>query len=133
MITIFGGSRRTCFFFRHPRGRRPTKYSHAHDISWKNDAACRVIARLHRERDEALAQVQAQRTSLAQAQAAAPAAAAAVEGGVGGGGGEGGGALCVDCCFCEVLLALVVLLFAAAAAAGVAIFKIGRDVGMYRN
>lgn len=47
----------------------------------QNDAACRVIARLVRERDEARVQMQTQRTALAQAQAAAPAAAAAaVEG-----------------------------------------------------
>lgn len=47
----------------------------------KNDAACRVIARLVRERDEARSQMHSQRIALAQAQqTAAPAAAAAIEG-----------------------------------------------------
>lgn len=45
----------------------------------KNDAACRVIARLVRERDEARSQMQSQRIALAQAAQAAP-AAVAVEG-----------------------------------------------------
>lgn len=62
-------------------------------VPTQNDAACRVIARLVRERDEARAQMQTQRTALAQAAAAAPAAAAAVEGGgVLRGEGRGGGA-----------------------------------------
>lgn len=47
----------------------------------KNDAACRVIARLVRERDEARSMMHSQRIALAQAQqTVAPAAAAAIEG-----------------------------------------------------